>query len=218
MDLVRCSQPPSYVMTIDSTGLPEPIAKIWVMQTFLVSNDLTKPWNQLDPNTHRYTDHEYTGCSTIRHFAGWFYLAACFSPCCGNAPIYQYMMVRSRNLKDWSGPALPALPQTNLNTTLPGFSRNGNGTKFNPFLSPLFDVANDKRISPGTNLTVEQMQNIDAATDISNSDMDWSDDGKGGVYISYGWSNQNSFANMFLAAAEVRNATQRQWLESFFER
>ena len=42
--------------------------------------------------------------------------------------------------------------------------------------------------------------------------------GKGGVYISYGWSNQNSFANMFLAAAEVRNATQRQWLESFFER
>lgn len=87
-----------------------------------------------------------------------------------------------------------------------------------PFLSPLFDVANDKRISPGTNLTVEQMQNIDAATDISNSDMDWSDDGKGGVYISYGWSNQNSFANMFLAAAEVRNATQRQWLESFFER
>ena len=45
----------------------------------------------------------------------------------------------------------------------------------------------------------------------------WSDDGKGGVYISYGWSNQVSFANMYLGVAEVRNATQQEWLESFFE-
>jgi hypothetical protein len=37
------------------------------------------------------------------------------------------------------------------------------------------------------------------------------------VYITYGWSNQVSFSNMFLAAAEVRNATQQEWLESFFE-
>ena len=128
-------------MAIDSTGLPESIAKIWVMQTFLVSSDLTKPWAQLDPKTHKYTDREYTGCSTIRHFGGWYYLAVLFSPCCGNAPIFQYMMVRSRDLNNWSGPALPAVPQTNLNTTLPGFSRTGNGTKYNPFVSPLFDVA-----------------------------------------------------------------------------
>ena len=47
--------------------------------------------------------------------------------------------------------------------------------------------------------------------------MDWSDDGQGGVYISYSWSNQYSYKNMFLAAAEVRNATQQEWLESFFE-
>jgi len=66
-------------------------------------------------------------------------------------------------------------------------------------------------------MTTAQKQNIAAATDFSNSDMDWSDDGKGGVYISYGWSNQVSFANMYLAAAEVRNATQQEWLESFFE-
>ena len=59
--------------------------------------------------------------------------------------------------------------------------------------------------------------NIEVASDGSNSDMDWSDDGRGGVYITYGWSNQVSFSNMFLAAAEVRNATQQEWLESFFD-
>ena len=66
-------------------------------------------------------------------------------------------------------------------------------------------------------MSTAQHENIAAAVDFSNSDMDWSDDGKGGVYISYSWSNQASFANMFLAAAEVRNATQQEWLESFFE-
>jgi hypothetical protein len=209
-------------MVIDSTGLPLVSAKIWVMQTFLASSDLTKEWTQLDPKTHYYTNREYTGCSTIRHFGVWYYLAVLFSPCCGNAPIFQYMLVRSRDLKNWLGPALPAVPQTNLNTSLPGFTRTGNGTKYNPFICPLFDVANDKRVGqPAFNyqieLTVEQKQNVQMAGDISNSDIDWSDDGRGGVYIAYGWSNQASYKNMFLAAAEVRNATQQEWLQSFFE-
>jgi hypothetical protein len=63
----------------------------------------------------------------------------------------------------------------------------------------------------------EQRGNIVASSDASNSDMDRSDDGQGGIYISYGWSNQASFANMFLAAAEVQSPMQREWLESFFE-
>ena len=94
--------------------------------------------------------------------------------------------------------------------------------RYNPILCPLNDEANDKQISPpawnyNTTLTAELMENVAAASDFSNSDMDWSDDGKGGVYITYGWSNQVSFANMFLNAAEVRNASQQEWLESFFD-
>ena len=109
-----------------------------------------------------------------------------------------------------------------MNTSRPGYVRTGNGTKYNPILSPLFDEANDRKISPAawnykSELTAAQLENIEVASDGSNSDMDWSDDGRGGVYITYGWSNQVSFSNMFLAAAEVRNATQQEWLESFFE-
>lgn len=121
--------------------------------------------------------------------------------------------MRSRDLQTWSGPALPAVPMGALNTT--GLDRTGNGTKYNPILCPLFDEHNDKQIGP-LKLTAEQHDNIAIANDASNSDMDWSDDGRGGVYISYGWSNQESFANMFLAAAEVRNASQQEWLQSFF--
>jgi hypothetical protein len=140
------------------------------------------------------------------------------------------------------------------------------GTKYNPIFCPLYDEHNDKHVGPpaynyNTTLTPEQHENIAMANDASNSDMDWSDDGQGGVrargqtqclacrflmhkrrfaktgsgqavrkaqsktaslclsqvYISYGWSNQVSYSNMFLAAAEVRNATQREWLESFFD-
>ena len=52
------------------------------------------------------------------------------------------------------------------------------------------DEANDRRVSSPawnykTELTQAQYENIAVATDASNSDMDWSDDGKGGVYITY---------------------------------
>ena len=54
---------------------------------------------QFDPATHRYTRREYSACPTIRHFGGWFYVAVLFSPCCGNAPRYQQVLARSRDLK-----------------------------------------------------------------------------------------------------------------------
>ena len=41
---------------------------------------------------------------------GWFYVAVLFSPCCGNAPRYQQVLACSRDLKTWSGPALPERP------------------------------------------------------------------------------------------------------------
>jgi hypothetical protein len=132
------------------------------------------------------------------------------------------MLVRSRDLQTWSGPTLPDASGGSVNTSRPGYVRSGNGTKYNPILCPLFDEANDKRVGPAawnykTELTPMQLHNIAVANDGSNSDMDWSDDGNGGVYITYGWSNQVSFSNMFLAAAEVQNATQQEWLESFFD-
>ena len=126
---LNCPQPPSYVMAIESSGLPLVSGKIWLMITFAVSSDLSKEWTQLDPRTHYYTNLEYTACPTIRHFGGWYYVAVAFSPCCGNAPNFSEMLVRSRDLKNWSGPALPAVPAGSLNTSLPGFERAGNGTK-----------------------------------------------------------------------------------------
>jgi hypothetical protein len=258
--------PPAYVMAIESN-----MGKEYLQATFayLNSSNLSQGWTQFDPKTYHYTDREYSACPTIRHFAGWFYVASLFSPCCGNAPRYQQVLVRSRDLKTWATcvhsfanvsqsictacniefchnapylfeltihlfndgwdtlprrPALPDVPAGPMNTTRPGWTRTGNGSKYNPILCPLFDEANDKRVgttqwnyNTSTQLTAAQRENIAKATDFSNSDMDWSDDGKGGVYISYGWSNQASFSNMFLAAAEVRNATQQEWLESFFD-
>eukprot|EP01052_Picozoa_sp_SAG31_P030333 SAG31_NODE_3102_length_4673_cov_2.821382_3_plen_211_part_00 len=210
-------------MAIESNGGPL-VGKAYLMTTFayLNSSDLSQGWTQFNPRTHHYTNREYSACPTIRHFSGWFYVAVLFSPCCGNAPGYQQVLVRSRDLRSWSGPALPDTPMAALNTSRPGFERAGNGTKYNPILCPLFDKHNDKQVGPrkwnyNTTLTNAQKHSIAAASDPSNSDMDWSDDGRGGVYISYGWSNQESFANMFLAAAEVRNATQQEWLESFFD-
>jgi hypothetical protein len=47
--------------------------------------------------------------------------------------------------------------------------------------------------------------------------MDWCDDGNGGVYISYSWSDHAPWDDVHGGAAEARNTTQRQWLESFFE-
>jgi hypothetical protein len=254
-------EPPAYVMSIESNGGPL-VGKAFLMATFayLNSSNLSSGWTQFPPATHHYTSHEYSACPTIRHFAGWFYVAVLFSPCCGNAPRYQQVLVRSRDLQTWSGPALPDLPNGPMNTTVAnGPERTGNGTRWNPILCPLFDEANDRRVGPpafnyNTTLTAEQYENIVVANDASNSDMDWSDDGQGGVFISYGWSNQvifiscimfqngslvevqaailtllllrgcllrhhlnqESYANMFLAAAEVRNATQQEWLESFF--
>ena len=238
-------------MSIESNGGPL-VGKAFLMATFayLNSSNLSSGWTQFPPATHHYTSHEYSACPTIRsappfvctrhdasspwasfsrrlrwsrHFAGWFYVAVLFSPCCGNAPRYQQVLVRSRDLQTWSGPALPDLPNGPMNATIAnGPLRTGNGTKWNPILCPLFDEANDRKVGPpafnyNTTLTPEQLANIAVANDASNSDMDWSDDGRGGVFISYGWSNQESYANMFLAAAEVRNATQQEWLESFFE-
>ena len=111
------------------------------------------------------------------------------------------MLVRSRDLQTWSGPALPDVSGGSVNTSSPGYVRTGDGTKYNPILCPLFDEANDKRVGNAawnykTELTAHQRANIAVATDASNSDMDWSDDGQGGVYVTYGWSNQVSFANM----------------------
>ena len=211
--------PPAYVMAIESN-----MGKEYLQATFayLNSSDLSSRWTQFDPKTHHYTSREYSACPTIRHFDGWFYVVSLFSPCCGNAPRYQQVLVWSRDLQTWSGPALPDVPAGPMNTSAPHWTRTGNGTKYNPILCPLFDEANDRLVGPPawnyrTELTAAQKKNVAVATDFSNSDMDFSDDGKGGVYISYGWSNQASFANMFLNAAEVRNATQQEWLESFFD-
>ena len=211
--------PPAYVMAIESN-----MGKEYLQATFayLNSSDLSSGWTQFDPKTHHYTSREYSACPTIRHFDGWFYVVSLFSPCCGNAPRYQQVLVRSRDLQTWSGPALPDVPAGPMNTSAPHWTRTGNGTKYNPILCPLFDEANDRLVGPPawnyrTELTAAQKKNVAVATDFSNSDMDFSDDGKGGVYISYGWSNQASFANMFLNAAEVRNATQQEWFESFFD-
>lgn len=106
---------------------------------YLNSSDLSQGWTQFDPKIYHYTDREYSACPTIRHFGGWFYVASLFSPCCGNAPRYQQMLVRSRDLRTWSGPALPDVPAGPMNTSRPGWTRTGNGTKYNPILCPLFD-------------------------------------------------------------------------------
>eukprot|EP01052_Picozoa_sp_SAG31_P042123 SAG31_NODE_6589_length_1961_cov_1.373255_2_plen_329_part_00 len=218
--------PPAYVMAIESNGHEKglDLSKTQCATTFayLNSSNLSTGRTQFNPRTHQYTSREYSACPTIRHFNGWYYVATLFSPAYGNVPRYQQMLVRSRDLQTWSGPALPNESGGSVNTSRPGYVRTGNGTKYNPILSPLFDEANDRKISSAawnykTELTAAQLENIKVASDGSNSDMDWSDDGRGGVYITYGWSNQVSFANMFLAAAEVRNATQQEWLESFFE-
>ena len=172
--------PPAYVMAIESNGGPL-VGKAYLMATFayLNSSDLSTGWRQFDPKTHFYTNREYSACPTIRHFNGWFYLAVLFSPCCGNAPRYQQILVRSRDLQSWAGPALPALPMGALNTSQPGFDRTANGTKYNPILCPLFDEQNDKQVSPrawnyNTTLSAAQQQSIADASDPSNSDMDWS--------------------------------------------
>jgi len=60
------------------------------------------------------------------------------------------------------------------------------GTKYNPIFCPLYDEHNDKHVGPpaynyNTTLTPAQHENLAMANDASNSDMDWSDDGQGGV-------------------------------------
>jgi hypothetical protein len=54
-------------------------------------------------------------------------VAVLFSPCCGNAPRYQQVLVRSRDLRTWSGPAVPDMPAGPMNTSSPGYVRTGNG-------------------------------------------------------------------------------------------
>ena len=72
---------------------------------------------------------------------------------------------------------------------------------------PAVDVANDKRVcQPAFNYQTERdiraKAEVQMAGDIGDSDIDWSDDGCGGVHIAYGWSNRASYKNMFLAAAQ----------------
>lgn len=52
------------------------------------------------------------------------------------------------------------------------------------------------------------------ATDNNNSDIDFCDDGEGGVYIVYSWGNQQGIE--FLGAAMVQNSTERQWVQGYF--
>merc|ERR1712151_11849 len=208
--------PPAYVMALESTTTWQQPGT-WLMATFatLNSSNLSAGWNHLDAHKYSYTSQEYSACPTIRHFGGWYYVASLFSPGCSDNAVYQQILVRSRDLKTWYTPLLPEKACGPLNASLDRF---GNGTKYNPIVAPLFEEERDKQVGKpawnyNTTLTEAQKQNVAVATDISNSDMDWCDDGQGGVYISYGWSNQWSSSNMFLGAAMVRNASQREWLE-----
>jgi hypothetical protein len=92
-------EPLGYVMAIESN-----MGKEYLQATFayLNSSDLSQGWKQFDPKVYHYTDREYSACPTIRHYAGWFYVASLFSPCCGNVPRYQQVLVRSRDLKTWA--------------------------------------------------------------------------------------------------------------------
>ena len=52
------------------------------------------------------------------------------------------------------------------------------------------------------------------ATDNNNSDIDFCDDGEGGVYIVYSWGNQQGIE--FLGAAMVQHSSEKQWVQGYF--
>ena len=73
---------------------------------------------------------------------------------------------------------------------------------------------NDHRLYPGIAFTDEEKERIRTSEDINASDFDMCE-WKGDLVISYSWGNQRG--KEFLALAKVRNATEREFCESFFD-
>ena len=185
----------SYTMAIE-LGSPSDIVGVRFTSVFARSANLDAGFTLLDPTTHVYTKAEYSACPTIRKFGEYFYVCTLFAE---NG--YQEMLVRSKDLINWEGP-----------------HGNSSGTAFNPMLAH-GDTKLDRAINPNqwnynTNFSAAMKTLISNARDINNSDIDFCDDGKGGVYIVYSWGNQEGIE--FLGAAMVENTTSQEWLESYF--
>ena len=71
----------------------------------------------------------------------------------------------------------------------------------------------DRKLYPGIAFTDEEKERIRTAEDINASDFDMCE-WKGDLIISYSWGNQRG--KEFLALAKIRNATEREFCESFF--
>lgn len=186
----------SFTMAIE-IGKPADIVGAGFTSVFARSTDLESGFTLLDPAVHVYTKAEYSACPTIRKFGAYFYVATLFSSRNG----YQEMLVRSKDLINWEGP-----------------HGTSNGTAYNPILAhgdnKLDRAINQNSWNYNTNFSEAMKSLISNATDINNSDIDFCDDGRGGVYISYSWGNQEGIE--FLAAAMVESTTEQEWLESYF--
>jgi len=216
-----------YTMAIE-LGAPSDIVGTGFTSVFaeVEGNDLSTGFQLLDPFKHVYTPAEYSACPTIRHYGSYFYVFTLFitpvsfdvqmlvvlDPCFDSVWRWQAnathpwdlhtMVVRSPDLAQWEGP----------------HGSLGPGSPDNPVLQHGDTMADrhigDEAWNYETNFT-DAMKNLIAnATDNNNSDIDFCDDGQGGVYIAYSWGNQQGIE--FLGAAQVRNCSEQEWVESFF--
>lgn len=165
-------------------------------------NDLSTGFKLIDPTTHVYTKATYSACPTIRKFGEYYYVATLFNgEQLGFPNNFQEILARSKDLISWEGPD-GASP----------------GSQFNPMVAH-GDTTQDREINPNswnynTDFNAAMKELISNATDINNSDIDFCDDGKGGVYITYSLGNQQGVE--FLGTAMVKDSTQQEWLESYF--
>ncbi len=139
-------------------------------------------WELLPFDTHLFIKEEYSACPSIRYFDGYYYMVFL-----AYAPFFRLVpyIVRTKDLETYEVGHV------------------------NPILVPDDD---DKKIPHPERLTKEEIDYIENAFDINNSDVDFCEY-KGRTIIIYSWGNQNG--KEFLARAEYDGPLQ-EFLESCF--
>ena len=139
-------------------------------------------WELLPMDTYIFTPEQYSACPSIRYFNGYYYIIFL-----AYAPFFRLMpyIVRTSDLETYEIGHV------------------------NPIMMPDDD---DKKIPYPERLTQEEINYIENAFDINNSDVDLCEY-KGKTVFTYAWGNQNG--KEFLGMAEY-DGTMQEFCESCF--
>lgn len=188
------------------------------------TGDLSSGWRVLDTATHSYLRARDTSCPAIRFFGGWFYLVSSLAnvtdprgPHCNSASTkwsgcLLNHISRSRDLKTWEESPHPG------GGVIMGFpdGRDLHGPDHTVLAGSLLD----EEIRAAGGLPDAWKLAVNETDDVNRSDPDFVTLPDGTTYVVWLTGNQGLFTppnvETGAAAAGIVNATEREWLESYF--